>query len=92
MFLLTTVVQKAASRGLHVPEGAVELGGPTTSRAQMSKVRSLFLLAYLSGFTIPSAYITFCLMENIYEMGAISGEINQEFCFKKEGVKPSLRC
>ena len=49
MFLLTTVVQKAASRGLHVPGGAVELGGPTTSRAQMSKGLSLFLLVYLSG-------------------------------------------
>ena len=48
MFLLTTVVQKAASRGLHVPGGAVELGGPTTSRAQMSKGLSLFLLVYLS--------------------------------------------
>ena len=50
MFLLTTVVQKAASRGLHVPGGAVELGGPTTSRAQMSKGLSLFLLVYLSGY------------------------------------------
>ena len=49
MFLLTTVVQKAVSRGLHVPGGAVELGGPTTSRAQMSKGLSLFLLVYLSG-------------------------------------------
>ena len=48
MFLLTTVVQKAASRGLHVPGGAVELGGPTTSRAQMSKGLSLFRLVYLS--------------------------------------------
>ena len=48
MFLLTTVVQKAVSRGLHVPGGAVELGGPTTSRAQMSKGLSLFLLVYLS--------------------------------------------
>ena len=51
MFLLTAVVQKAVSRGLHVPGGAVELGGPTTSRAQMSKGLSLFLLVYLSGTT-----------------------------------------
>ena len=48
MFLLTKVVPKAVSRGLHVPGGAVELGGPTTSRAQMSKGLSLFLLVYLS--------------------------------------------
>ena len=52
MFLLTTVVQKAVSRGLHVPGGAVELGGPTTSRAQMSKGLSLFLLVYLSGWSL----------------------------------------
>ena len=50
MFLLTAVVQKAVSRGLQVPGGAGELGAPTTSRAQMSKVLSLFLLVYLSGF------------------------------------------
>ena len=37
---------RAVSRGLHVPGGAVELGGPTTSRAQMSKGLSLFLLVY----------------------------------------------
>ena len=48
MFLSTTVVQKVVSRGLHVPGGAVELGGPTTRRAQMSKGLSLFLLVYLS--------------------------------------------
>ena len=47
MFLLTRVVQKAVSRGRHVPGGAVELGGPTTSRAQMSIISSLFLLVYL---------------------------------------------
>ena len=41
-------VQKAVSRGLHVPGGATELGGPTASRAQMSKVHFLFLLVYLS--------------------------------------------
>ena len=52
MFLLTTVVQKAVSRGLHVPGRAVELGGPTTSRAHMSKVLSLFLLVYLSDSAI----------------------------------------
>ena len=44
MFLLTTVVQKAVSRGLHAPSGPIELGGPTTSRAQMSRISSLFLL------------------------------------------------
>ena len=33
MFLMTTIVQKAASRGPYVPGGVVELGGPTTSRA-----------------------------------------------------------
>ena len=49
MFLLTTAVHKVVSRGLPVPGGAVELGGPTTSRAQMSKVHSLFLLVYFSG-------------------------------------------
>ena len=55
MFLLTTVVQKAVSRGLHVPGRAVELGGPTTSRAQMSKGLSLFLLVYLSARTLKEA-------------------------------------
>ena len=57
MFLLTTVVQKAVSRGLHVPGGAVELGGPTTSRAQMSKGLSLFLLVYLSGWQNPDFFL-----------------------------------
>ena len=51
MFLLTTVVQTAVSRGLHVPGGVVELGGPATSRAQLSITSSLFLLVYLSGLT-----------------------------------------
>ena len=49
MFLLTTVVQKAVSMGLNVPGGAVELGGPITSREQMSIISSLFLLVHLSG-------------------------------------------
>ena len=57
MFLLTTVAQKAVSRGLHIPGGAVELGGPTTSKALMSKVYSLFLLVYLSGAKITTSFI-----------------------------------
>ena len=45
--LLTTVDQKAASRGLHVPGATVKLGVPTASRAQMSRMSSVFLLVYL---------------------------------------------
>ena len=58
MFLLRIVVQKAARRG-----GAVELGGPTTSRAQMSKGLSLFLLVYLSDYDLTIVNIlTFSLV------------------------------
>ena len=35
MFLLTTVVQKAFSRGLLDYSRAVELGGPTTSKNEL---------------------------------------------------------
>ena len=66
MFLLTTVAQKAASRGLHVPGGAVELGGPTTSRAQMSKGLSLFLLVYLSDFASFIGFMEESLLKFFY--------------------------
>ena len=44
-FLLKTVVQDAFSRGLHIPGGAVELGGPTTSRALKNKISILMGLS-----------------------------------------------
>ena len=53
MFLLTTVVHKAVSRGLHVHGRAVQLSGPTTTRAQMSKC-SLYSCWSISVDLIPS--------------------------------------
>ena len=43
LVFMTTVVLKAFSGGLQVPGGAVELGGPTTSRAQMLKILSILI-------------------------------------------------
>ena len=62
MFLLTTVVQKAAARGLHAPGGGVELCGLTTSRAQESRISSLFLLVYLSELSRP----LFTYLQDLY--------------------------
>ena len=47
--MLTPAVYKAVSIGIHVPGGAVEVGGASKSRTQLSRMSSEFLLVYLSG-------------------------------------------